>query len=91
MIEHSPSPDVDSRAVREYLAVLDDAAFGAATPLLRRNPAPADPAARWTCAHHPPAFHAYSTNYLIDLDHAVIMDVEASIGCGRPTAPRASA
>lgn len=67
-----------SRAVREYLAVLDDAAFGAATPVVPKYLAPADPAARWTSAHRGPAFYAYSTNYLINLDHAVIMDVEAS-------------
>ena len=39
---------------------------------------PADPAARWTGAHGGQAFFAYSANYLIDLDHAVIVDVEAS-------------
>jgi len=71
-------PDADSRAVREYLAVLDDAAFGAATPVVPKYLAPADPASRWTSAHRGPAFYAHSTNYLIDLDHAVIMDVEAS-------------
>ena len=71
-------PDADSRAVREYLAVLDDAAFGAATPVVPKYLAPADPASRWTSAHRGPAFYAYSTNYLIDLDDGVIMDVEAS-------------
>jgi transposase len=71
-------PDADNRAVREYLAVLDDAAFGAATPVVPKYLAPADPASRWTCAHGGQAYYAYSTNYLIDLDHAVIMDVEAS-------------
>ena len=45
---------------------------------MKSSLAPADPASRWTSAHRGPAFHAYSTNYLIDLDHAVIMDVEAS-------------
>jgi hypothetical protein len=39
---------------------------------------PADPAARWTDAHGGQAFLADSANYLIDLDHAVIVDVEAS-------------
>ena len=68
----------DNHAVREYLAVLDDAAFGAATPVTPKFLAPADPASRWACAHGGQAFYAYSTNYLIDLDHAVIMDVEAS-------------
>ena len=71
-------PDTDNRAVREYLAVLDDAAFGAATPVVPKFLAPADPASRWTCAHGGQAFYAYSTNYLIDVKHAVIMDVEAS-------------
>ena len=65
-------------AVREYLAVLDDAAFGAATPVTPKFVSPADPAARWTGAHGGHAFFAYSTNYLIDLDHAVIVDVEAT-------------
>ena len=71
-------PDADNRATREYLTVLDDAAFGAATPVVPKFLAPADPASRWTCAHGGQAYYAYSTNYLIDLDHAVIMDVEAS-------------
>jgi hypothetical protein len=39
---------------------------------------PADPAARWTGAHGGQAFFAYSTNYLIDVEHAVIVDVEAT-------------
>src|SRR5690606_34642135 len=37
-----------------------------------------DPAARWTAATREAAFYSYSTNYLIDLDHAVIVDVEAT-------------
>ena len=36
--------------MREYLAVLDDAAFGAATPVPPKFISPADPAARWTAA-----------------------------------------
>lgn len=71
-------PEMASRAVAEYLAVLDDAAFGAATETTPKYLSPADPAARWTGAHGGQAFFAYSTNYLIDLDHAVIVDVEAS-------------
>lgn len=35
-----------------------------------------DPLARWTAAPGGPAFFAYSTNYLIDVEHGVIMDVE---------------
>ena len=72
------SPEMTSRAIDEYLAVLDDAAFGAATEVTPKFISPADPAARWTGAHGGLAFFAYSTNYLIDLDHAIIVDVEAS-------------
>ena len=71
-------PTAASRAVTEYLAVLDDAAFGGATPVTPKFVSPADPASRWTGAAKGPAFFAYSTNYLIDLDNAVIVDVEAS-------------
>ena len=37
-----------------------------------------DPAARWTAAPGGPAFYAYSTNYLIDTDNGIIVDVEAT-------------
>ena len=71
-------PEATSRAVEEYLAVLDDAAFGAATPVTPKFLAPADPASRWTGADGGLAYFAYCTNYLIDLEHAVIVDVEPS-------------
>jgi len=67
-----------SRAVAEYLSLLDDAAFGGATPVEPKSISPTDPAARYTAAANTPAFYAYSDNYLIDLKHAVIMDVEAT-------------
>jgi transposase len=72
-------PSVTGRAVDEYLAVLDDAAFGAATEVVPKFISPSDPASRWTAAHGGLAFYAYCTNYLIDLDHAVIVDVEATV------------
>src|ERR1700731_207694 len=71
-------PDAVGRAVEEYIAVLDDAAFGAASEVTPKFIAPADPATRWTAAHRGPAFFAYSTNYLIDVDNAIIIDVEAT-------------
>jgi transposase len=71
-------PSVSNRAVEEYLAVLDDAAFGAASEVTPKFISPTDPAARWTGAQRGPAFFAYSDNYLIDLKHAVIVDVEAT-------------
>jgi len=71
-------PEAAGRAIDEYLAALDDAAFGAATPVTPKFLSPADPAARWTGAHGGQAFFAYTANYLIDLDHAIIVDVEAT-------------
>src|ERR1700756_2232069 len=71
-------PDAAGRAVEEYLAALDDAAFGAASEVTPKFIAPADPAARWTAAHRGPAFFAYSANYLIDTENAIIVDVEAT-------------
>ena len=67
-----------SRAVAEYLSVLDDAAFGGATPIEPKAIFPTDPAARYTASANSVAGYAYSDNYLIDLKHAVIMDVEAT-------------
>ena len=67
-----------NRAVAEYLSVLDDAAFGGATPVEPKVISPTDPAARYTASANSLAGYAYSDNYLIDLKHAVIMDVEAT-------------
>ena len=65
-------------AVKEYVAALDDAAFGTATAVTPKFISPADPAARWTAANGGAAFFAYAANYMIDLDHAIIVDVEAT-------------
>jgi hypothetical protein len=67
-----------NRAVTEYLAVLDDAAFGGATPVEPKLVSPTDPAARWTAATGGPAVYANADNYLIELKHTVIMDAEAT-------------
>ena len=66
------------RATQEYLATLDDAAFGAASDVTPKFVSPSDPAAQWTGAKRGPAFFAYSDNYLIDVKSGIIMDVEAS-------------
>ena len=71
-------PETASRAVKEYLATLDDAAFGAASDVTPKFVSPSDPAAQWTGAMRGPAFFAYADNYLIDVKFGVIMDVEAS-------------
>jgi hypothetical protein len=71
-------PARSSRAVKEYLAALDDTAWGAASDVVPKFVSPSDPAAQWTGAHKGPAFFAYSDNYLIDVKFGVIVDVEAS-------------
>jgi transposase len=67
-----------SRAVKEWLASLDDAAYGAASDVTPKFISPSDPAAQWTGAMRGPAFFAYADNYLIDVKFGVIMDVKAS-------------
>src|SRR5262245_5288411 len=67
-----------SRAVKEYLATLDGAAFGAAGDVTPKFVSASDPAAQWTGAMRGPAFFAYADNYLIDVKFGVIIDVEAS-------------
>jgi len=67
-------PERSTRAVREYLEALE-AESPTAEP---KNLSLTDPQARWTAAPGGPAFYAYSTNYLIDTAHGVIVDVEAT-------------
>ncbi len=74
------TPERISRATEEYFETLDDAAFGAATPVKPKVLSPVDPAARFTGAKKAYSIFAYSTNYLVDLENAIIVDVE-------PTAP----
>jgi transposase len=77
--------DGPTRAVREYLAALeennptsDGAGDPPEPPTAPKNVSLTDPAARWTAAPGGPAFYAYSTNYLIDLQAGIIVDVEAT-------------
>ena len=71
-------PARSRRAVKEYLATLDDTA----SDVVPKFVSPSDPAAQWTGAHKGPAFFAYSDNYLIDVKFGVIVDVEASFSPG---------
>jgi len=71
-------PKTANRAVKEYLATLDDAAFGTASEVTPKFVSPSDPAAQWTGAMRGPAFFAYADNYLVDVKFGVIVDVEAS-------------
>jgi len=69
-------PIFDTRAAREYLATLDG------EPDTRRKPpkviSPSDPCSAWTAKARKRVQFGYGLNYLIDNDHAVIVDVEAT-------------
>jgi len=64
-----------TRAVKEYLTALEEENPVAKQP---KRVSLTDPATRWTAAPGGPAFFAYSTNYLIDLEAGIIVDVEAT-------------
>lgn len=68
-------PKLATRAVHEYLRALDEDGQVGTTP---KNLSLTDPVARWTAAPGCPAFFAYSTNYLVDVDAGIIVDVEAT-------------
>lgn len=63
-----------TRAVKEYLDALDEVAD---LNRPQKRVSTTDPMSQWTGAKSR-ADYFYSTNYLIDADHTVIMDVEAS-------------
>ena len=63
-----PSESISTRSMRR----------GAASETRPKFISRSDPAAQWTGALKGHAFFAYATNYLIDLDHAIIVDVEAT-------------
>ena len=67
-----------TRAVREYLAALDETA----EPNPDRKPpkviSPSDPSSAWTAKANKRVQFGYGLNYLIDINEAVIVDVEAT-------------
>ncbi len=72
-------PGRKTRAVREYLDALDnDAKAIEAHEATRKAISLTDPSAHWTSAVGGPAFYAYSTNYLIDVNSAIILGADAS-------------
>ena len=65
--------------MKEYLATLDDTAWGAASDVVPKFVSPSDPAAQWTGALKGPAFFRRTpTTTFIDVKYGVIVDVEAS-------------
>jgi len=63
-------------AIREYLDGLEEDDTMAVAP--PKKISHSDPQARWTAAPGGPAFYAYSTNYLVDTDAGIVVDVEAT-------------
>jgi transposase len=64
-----------SRAINEYLDSLTEDGSSIQRP---KKISQTDPQARWTCAPGGPAYYAYSTNYLVDTEAGIIVDVEAT-------------
>ncbi len=72
-------PGRKTRAVREYLDALgNDEQTVRAHEATRKAISLTDPASCWTSAPGGPANYSYSTNYLIDIDSAIILGVEAT-------------
>ena len=71
------APERQTRAVSEFLAGLDDE-----DPNADRTPpkviSPTDPCSAWTAKANKRVQFGYGLNYLIDIENAVIVDVEAT-------------
>jgi transposase len=70
-------PERQTRAVAEFLGALDDEDPDAD----RKVPkviSPVDPCSAWTAKANKRVQFGYGLNYLIDIEHAVIVDVEAT-------------
>ena len=83
---HGKAPDeVDwtdkqrqSRAVAEYLAALGETAEPNPDRKAPKVISPSDPSSAWTAKANKRVQFGYGLNYLIDIDNAVIVDVEAT-------------
>lgn len=67
-----------SRAVREYLEALDESAELEPGRKAPKVVSPSDPASAWTAKANKRVQFGYGLNYLIDNEHAIIVDVEAT-------------
>ena len=67
-----------TRAVREYLAALDQAAEPNPDRKAPKVISPSDPSSAWTAKANKRVQFGYGLNYLIDIENAVIIDVEAT-------------
>jgi transposase len=66
------------RPIREYLTALDGENAPTNPDRKPKALSPTDPAAAWTTRGRHKVMFGYSLNYLIDMEHAVIVDVEAT-------------
>jgi len=67
-----------TRAVAEYLAALDETAEPNRDRKAPKVISPSDPSSAWTAKANKRVQFGYGLNYLIDIDEAVIVDVEAT-------------
>ena len=67
-----------SRPVREYLVALDSENPPINPKQKPKAMSPSDPCAAWTARGRNKIMFGYSLNYLIDMENAVILDVEAT-------------
>lgn len=70
-------PERQTRAVVEFLSGLDDADPNADRKLPKVI-SPTDPCSAWTAKANKRVQFGYGLNYMIDVEHAVIIDVEAT-------------
>jgi transposase len=71
------APERQSRAVAEFLTALDDDDPNADRKLPKAI-SPVDPCSAWTAKANKRVQFGYGLNYLIDIENAVIVDVEAT-------------
>jgi transposase len=67
-----------TRAVAEYLAALDEMAEPNPDRKAPKVISPSDPSSAWTAKANKRVQFGYGLNYLIDIENAVIVDVEAT-------------
>jgi transposase len=67
-----------TRAVAEYLAALDETAEPNPDRKMPKVISPSDPCSAWTAKANKRVQFGYGLNYLIDVENAVIVDVEAT-------------
>jgi transposase len=70
-------PERQTRAVAEFLGALDDEDPDADRKLPKAI-SPVDPCSAWTAKANKRVQFGYGLNYLIDIKHAIIIDVEAT-------------